>query len=512
MNAGVTEAPVSIEVRTSAGVVRGYRQDGIANFRGIPYGATLDGQQRFTAPQPIAAWSGVRDARTTGPRAVQPFGNLFQTRTGDYYSGGRVGELGLNDQRDSENCLVLNVLTPDTVGGRPVMVYLHGGGFREGSGVIGVAAQRLALEQDVVVVSVNHRLNVFGFLYLGDLDPAYADSGNASMLDLVLALEWVRDNASAFGGDPANVTIFGESGGGAKVSTLLAMPAAHGLFKRAIVQSGVYPTPRTRDEATADARTVLSRLAIPESELHRLLEVDAAELFAVADGLRFGPVLDGRALPESPFESIAPAVSADVALMVGHCEDEMNWLSAGDESVYWLDEPEVLSRLETALNQSHQQVQAIVDAYRAVLPGATPSELYLRITTDAYFGRAAIQLADLKSLQPAPVFRYLFSYDTPVEGGRYGAFHTAELPLIFRLVDYPEMEELSRQVSAQWAAFARTGEPRIPGLAWPRYDLEERSVMVLDKTSRVVPDAQKVERQLWEQWGTPTIDRLVRQA
>jgi para-nitrobenzyl esterase len=496
----VTSKPADVIGKTIQGSVRGYDQDGVVNFRGIPYGDRTDGPFRFKAPRLAPSWSGVRDAIKTGPRAVQKFGNLFQTRTGDYYAGGRIGELGLNDQTDSENCLVLNVLTSGLdPARRPVMVYFHGGGFAEGSGVLAVAGQKFVREQDIVLVSVNHRLNVFGFLHLADLDDQYAGGSNAGLLDLVLALEWIRDNIADFGGDPGNVTIFGESGGGGKVSALMTMPDARGLFHKAIVQSGSSTDGTEASGATELAKVLLKRLGIGSRSLGELQHMPARAIHDVLGDLAwsFRPVVDGTTLPQKPFAPVAPAVSAQIPLLAGHCEDEMNWLYADDESVYWLGEDEMRKRLESRLGLDAAQVDRVVSTYRSDRPVASPSEIFLRAASDATFGRRADIQAERKSAQPASVFKYLFTYDTPVEGGRYGAFHTAELPLILRLVDYPEMEQLSLRISTHWAAFARTGNPSLDGFPWPAFEVAHRYTMVLGQEPEALSDPYRSARMLW---------------
>lgn len=492
--------PTDIVAETVSGRIRGYEMDGVRNFRGIPYGGLTDGERRFRVAGAAAAWDDVRDATRTGPRAVQKFGNLFQTRTGDYYAGGRVGELGLNDQQDSENCLVLNVLAPSSgEPERPVMVYIHGGGFAEGSGVLGVAAQGLVAAEDVVVVSVNHRLNAFGFLYLGDVDERYRDDANAGLQDLVLALEWVRDNIASFGGAPGNVTIFGESGGGGKISAMMAMPAARGLFRRAIVQSGSIADTLTTIEAAAMTDALMDRLGVP-GDVNALTRVPARVLHDALGELDFAlrPVVDGRVLPWLPLSPEAIALSSDVPMIVGHCEDEMNWLYADDESVFWLDEDEMRSRLRDRLQLDADQADLVVSTYRAVRPVASPSDIYLRATSDATFGRRADLQAEARLRGGERVYKYLFTYDTPVEGGRYAAFHTAELPLVFRLVDYPEMDALSRRISAHWAAFARTGDPGLVDAPWPALDLQTWPTMLFDIDSDVVNDPYRSARELWE--------------
>jgi para-nitrobenzyl esterase len=489
-------------VETTHGKVRGRVDEGIANFRGIPYGGHVDGARRFMAPLPPDNWTGIHDAIKTGPRAVQEFGNLFQTLEGEYIGGGRINKMGLNDQKDDENCLVLNVLTPHAgPGKRPVMVYIHGGGFWQGSSVIGVAASGLPRDEDVVLVSVNHRLNVFGYLYLGGLDSKYADSGNAGQLDLILALQWVRDNIAAFGGNPSNVTLFGESGGGMKISTLLAMPAARGLFERAIIESGSGLTAASAEQATASTREVLKKLKLKDSQLAELTRMPARALFDAIGpgGFRFRPVIDGKNLTHSPFEPGAPPESAGVPLIIGYTEQEESWLMGNpDESLFHLDEYKARERLTESLKLTRPQVDAIVDAYRQHHVDDNWSDTFFRIVSDAGFGLNSTLQAERKvRAADAKVFKYLFTYNTPFEGGKFKARHAGELPMVMRLVKYPESEQLSRRMAAAWAAFARTGDPSQPGLTWPAYTLEKRATMVFDLTSRVADDPAGNDRNLW---------------
>ncbi|HXB72967.1 MAG TPA: carboxylesterase family protein, partial [Candidatus Acidoferrales bacterium] len=285
--------------QTHCGKVRGVAVDGVSIFKGIPYGGPTEGAGRFLPPSKPQKWAGIFDATRTGPRAVQGPGNLFEAVIGDYFCGGHKEKLGLGQQIDSENCLVLNVLTPGLKGKRPVLVYIHGGGFASGSGVIALAADAFAREEDVVLVSVNHRLNVFGYTCLAEFGEKYADSGNAGQLDLVASLEWVRDNIANFGGDPKNVTIFGESGGGGKVSALMAMPAANGLFGKAIVESGSSLRVSTREQAGMRAKALLEKLGLSASRVDELQKIPAEKLWAAAgSGLAGGPVVDGRSIPQ----------------------------------------------------------------------------------------------------------------------------------------------------------------------------------------------------------------------
>lgn len=488
---------------TKYGRVQGVEKAGIYGFRGIPYGGRVDGKGRLQAPPPAQSWKGARDCTRTGPRAVQPFGNLFQSEVGDYFAGGQIGELGLIDQVDSENCLVLNVLTPKIgAGKRPVLVYMHGGGFDDGSGVIAVGAYSLPREQDVVLVSVNHRLNVFGYLYLGGLDRHYADSGNAGMLDLVLALEWIRDNIEAFGGDPNNVTIFGESGGGGKVCTLLAMPAAKGLIHRAIVESGSHLDALTADQAGKAGDAVLKTLGISPKHVDRLAEVPTQKLFEAGQKVRnlLRPVVDGKNLLRNPFDPDAPPTAAGIPMIIGNCNNEENWLMGNrDPRLFSMDEAEALQRLQPILKFPQETVKQVWEMYRKDFKYYTPAYVFFKIIGDGTIGLNATVQSERKLAQGDAVYRYLEVYKTPMEGGKYMAFHTSELPLVFRLVMYPESDELSQRLSSAWAAFARTGDPRQPGLHWPRYSLENRETMVFDIESRVERDPQSAARRFWSQ-------------
>ncbi|MDR2380384.1 MAG: carboxylesterase family protein [Bifidobacteriaceae bacterium] len=484
-----------VHAATIEGPIRGLVDRGVATFRGIPYGAPVSGPNRWKPPQPPDRWSRPFDATKTGPRAVQRHGNLFSTFIGDYFSGGRIGALGLNDQVDSEDCLVLNVLTPAVDDNRrPVMVYLHGGGYTEGSGVIATSAQRLVAEQDVVLVSVNHRLNVFGYLYLGAFDSAYADSGNVGTLDLILALRWVSENIATFGGDPSNVTIFGESGGGGKVCVLLTTPLAHGLFHKAIIESGPWLSLTSPDRAAESARGVLARVGADPTDIPALGRL-CAHRFREAilpSWTALGPVKDGRTLSDEPFSDRALDTSRGVPLLLGHCEDEMNWLVDLDR----LDDTVAAAALNDMFEPD--ELASIREVYEAELERPGEREILLKALGDAYIGQNTTRIAERKVDAGDPVFRYLFRYRPPIEDGRYGAFHTAELPLVFRHVRYAEAEALSRLLAAAWAGFARTGDPAQPGFDWTAYNRETRTAAVFDLRSSVVSDPSRERRQLWD--------------
>jgi len=497
---GASEAVMAV-VETRYGAVQGAVVDGVHIFRGIPYGGPTEGPGRFLPPAPPAPWPGLRDATITGPRCVQTPDNLFlHPLIGEYFGGGRPDRVSLTQQSDSENCLVLNVLTPGLAGKRPVLVYIHGGGFMGGSSIITLLSDRMAREQDVVLVGVNHRLNVFGYLYLGAISERYT-VGNVGQLDLVAALAWVRDNIAAFGGDPGNVTLCGESGGGGKISALMGMPAAAGLFHRAIVESGSMTHVSEAAQGAATAKALLANLDLGEGQLDALQQIPADALFGAAvarpaegaevEGLmRFAPVVDGHTIPEQPWEPQAPALSAGIPMIIGCCKDEGSLFSMGQPELYSLDWDGLSAQLaRTGMDEG--DVRGLLALYHRDHPHESPSDLYFRIRTDRTLRQSAIRQAELQAARgQAAVYMYYFSWNTPCGEGRVRAFHTAELPLAMRLVCYAESEQLSRQISGAWAAFARGGDPNHEGLPpWPAYATPQRATMIFDAPqSQVVDD------------------------
>jgi para-nitrobenzyl esterase len=426
----------------------------------------------------------------------------------------------------SEDCLVLNVWTPSLHGPdkRPVMVWLHPGSFGLGSSGAPVNdGTNLAAKHGVVVVGLNHRLNAFGHLFLGEMGgEKYADSGNVGMLDIVLALRWVHDNIGQFGGDPANVTIFGESGGGGKVSTLMAMPPAKGLFHKAIVESWSPLRMSSRHDADQAAREFLEQLHVKFSRVDDLLTIPVSQIIAAVHARPyFTPVVDGRSLPRHPFDPDAPALTADVPMLIGTNRDETRVYGLGEprgvdlseevvrarlKAYLHLDDSkwDMLTRLEGYLHLDDSKCEALIAAYRKDRPNATPSDIYFAVTTDRDFRMDAITQAERKAAQhAAPAYMYLFAWPTPVLGGKLKAAHTLEMPFVFDNIDKvsgwignaPELQPLADKVSSAWVAFARTGNPDHAGLPhWPAYDNKTRATMILNNECKVVNDPGKEER------------------
>ncbi|MGZ5986354.1 MAG: carboxylesterase/lipase family protein [Caulobacteraceae bacterium] len=480
--------------RTRAGAIRGYLDGGISVFKGVPYGADT-GPRRFQPPVPPAPWAEVREATAYGPASPQR---------------GREGAT-------SEDCLRLNVWTPALDRGRrPVMVYIHGGAYSTGSGSSPLYdGVRLCQRGDVVVVTLNHRLNALGYAYLARLVPELADSGAAGQLDLVLALRWVRDNISAFGGDPGKVMVFGQSGGGAKIATMMAMPAARGLFHRAATMSGQQITASGPGNATRRTLAWLDALKLKPADAAqvRSLPVERlVEAMGIEDpvlgfgGLYFGPVLDERSLTRHPFYPDAPPQSAGIPMMIGNTRDETRAFLGNDPTNFTVD----WAGLPAKLNQANMRVDidpaTVIAEYRRLYPAYSASDVLFAATTAARSWRAAVIEAEERARAGTPAFVYQVDWVSPREGGRFGAPHMADIPLAFDNVRAPgsnaigpTAQPMADRVAEAFLAFARTGDPNCAALPhWEPYGLARRQTMVFDNTPRLADDPRGAERRLFQ--------------
>ncbi|AUD01311.1 carboxylesterase/lipase family protein [Spirosoma pollinicola] len=523
---GVGRADEFVEVATTHGRLRGARNEGVTIFKGIPYGGRVSGDRRFRRPAPIAPWTGVRDALQFGAPAIQAPRR--------------------NEPDPAEDCLFLNVWTPASDNRkRPVMFYSHGGGFVGGSGASGGQdGSNLARNFDVVIVETNHRLGLLGFLYLDELAGSdYAGSGNMGMLDITLGLKWVHDNIAQFGGDPNNVMIWGESGGGAKTSCLYAMPDAAPYFNKASIESGPGVRMIAKDVAAETTAMLLKELNIAPKDWRKLLDVPAATLLTIQNKLPsvppfqeknrtqslmrrnyggFGPVVDGVVLPHHPFDPTAPAISRNKPLLVGWNEDEYTFFAwqSKDTAFAKLDFEGVQKKLEP---QYGQDTDKIVDTYRKANPNASAPAVFVAISSITMMGLGSVDIAEKKVKQGgAPVYLYNFGYksEKKIPGTDYamGTPHAMDISFKFNNElpprdgsepkesyfggNRPERFAASRHFAELWTTFARTGKPAAKDVpAWPAYNLTTRPTMRIDATCEVIDNRFSQELAMWRSIG-----------
>ena len=488
-------------LETTGGKVRGVQSGKVFSFKGIHYGAPTTGKMRFMPPAKVEPWAGVKDALDIGQRAPQLPGNLVP----EYSVMERTEPMG-------GDCLVVNVFTTGIKDGhkRPVMFWLHGGGFSAGSGGGNVLydGSNLALKHDVTVVTVNHRLNVFGYTYLADLGgERFAQASNAGMLDIILALEWVKDNAAEFGGDPANVTIFGQSGGGSKVSTLLGMPAAKGLFHRAIAMSGSQVRSITREDATKAADALMKKLEI--KDVADLQTVPMLKLLSMtrpgAIGMPWplGPVVDGKTLPAHPFDPKATTISEDIPLMIGSTETEVTWNA--QQQYDPMDDAALRANLMQALRVDAAGADKVAAVYKKNRPMASNLDIFLLADTDASNFRTGTDTQAMRKaeLGKGPVYKYYFQKYSPVRDSMLRCMHTMDIPFAWDNVAVAkteigsgaDLQPLADKMSGAWTTFARTGNPNHKGIpTWSPYTPSQRATMIWNVECKVVNDPYREEK------------------
>jgi para-nitrobenzyl esterase len=491
---------------TRDGKIEGLIENGLYVFKGVPYAAPPTGQLRWLAPQPVQSWTGLRPARVFGPIARQMKMEM------------RLNSPPMEDEPQDEDCLFLNVFTPG-LGDikRPVMVWIHGGAYNLGSGSSGMhPGHTLSKQGDLVFVSINYRLGPLGFLYLNKAtDGKIPNCGNEGLLDQIAALRWVKDNIAAFGGDPANVTVFGESAGAMSIGCLLAMPQARGLFQKAILQSGV-STVRTLPEAVSIAEKYLCVLGLKGSQWSQLLALPADRLieglksmtgnslWSLSKGAELEPVV-GNYLPELPLEALAHGAAKEVIVLAGSTLDESTIFTAMDARIAKMKEKELVSRLGKFLPADF--VSDLVSVYRKALlergmSEIKPSHLYHAICTDMQFRIPAVRLVESQINLKLKAYNYIFDWPCALPG--LGACHSLELGFLFGNFrpDFhgqgPGAEKLAGEIQEAWIAFARSGNPSCPSLGkWPSYG-KDRFTMLLGPESRVEKAPYEAERTAWQ--------------
>jgi para-nitrobenzyl esterase len=501
-------------VATAAGIVRGRNEHDVWAFKGMPYGADTSGGHRFRRALPPEPWRGVRECLDYGPSCPQVSHEQMLGIPFVPEAESMFGVLG-SERVTSEDCLVLNVWSPslDDSARLPVLVWLHGGGWSIGSASAPLYDfSNLSRNHRVVTVGINHRIGILGFLDLSERDERFADSGNVGMLDIITALRWVRENISAFGGDPGNVTVFGESGGGAKASTLLAMPEGRGLYRKAFVMSGVMTLAQDPEAAADRTARILGHLGLDDDD-EQLQAVQADSLLAAAAALpgaaggvlrrgeMFSPVT-GPSLPGHPSDLIRAGSAREVATVIGCTSDEMLAFMFSDPDLWTLEIDSVVQRLRLILGDRAPEV---VSAYQAARPGDSPSSLLIAISTDAKFRIPAIRIAEAKvGAGGEPTYMYSFDWGQPDASGAIRSPHGTDMPYFFDnigkapVANGPHAEPLVRIMSGSLAAFARTGNPNHELLpSWPAYAPGRRATLRFDVVPSVEDDPQGSQRACW---------------
>ncbi|GAC1566044.1 MAG: carboxylesterase/lipase family protein [Ktedonobacteraceae bacterium] len=485
-------------VETQYGKLQGTQKDTVFVWKGIPFAQPPIGSLRFRAPQPPEAWTGVREATQFGAISHQPSNGSFGTLPGPM----------------SEDCLTLNIWSPGVDDARrPVIVWIHGGSFVTGSGSTPwYNGTSFATHGDVVVVTLNYRLGALGFLYLAEYaGEAYATSGNNGLFDQIAALTWVRENIAAFGGDPNNVTLFGESAGAMSIGALLAMPAAHGLFKRAIMQSGAAHRVNSSQTAANGTQKFLQELELGPNDMQRLLTTPVDDIIRAQETLpssvqwrAFSPVVDGVALPKRSIDAIADGSAAGVDVLIGTNLDEMKLFTVFDPKQQHVD-TDLLTKL---FGKRANEILATYEVQQHEAPLSTPWEAFL---TDRTFRIPAIRVAEHQAKHGASAWMYRFDWPTPVYGGVLGACHALEIPFVFNTLQHQSAailtgggdapQSIADAMHATWIAFAHGKDltQQVHGLpTWPRYDEKQRATMLFNTECCVCNNPQAVTRQLWE--------------
>jgi para-nitrobenzyl esterase len=498
-------------IETKLGKVRGYSTRGAVKFKGIPYAAPPVGELRFSPPAPSEPWDGILDATEFGPISPQPPSVLLAM------FGGKA-------KKSEADCLTLNIWRPATDQNKlPVMVWIHGGAFVTGSGA-DLDGARLAIRGNLVVVSINYRLGALGFFYVPD------KTANVGLLDQIAALKWVKDNINAFGGDPNNITIFGESAGSVSVCTLMVMPAAKGLFKRVIAQSGAcHPMFYDNGRRKRASDHVFSQLNIKDGDIEALRKIPVDQLIKAditnkviessssfaSDEATLGPAIDGSTLPKHPLDIVRDGYTKDIELLIGSNQDEVKLWSAFNPKGSKVDNNKIIHKISSlmkALGQEENKGKQMVEIYQKARQGkesTEPQDILDAIISDFAFRIPSIRLAEVQSKHQPNTYMYLFTWKTPAFGGKLGACHALELPFVFGLLGEKEVgffpskneetEAISNKMMDSWISFARKGNPNHKDIsAWPSYNAENRSTMLFGKTVKVVNGPLDEERATWD--------------